>query len=225
VERAGHPNTLGRLALGELLARYLAPLRAHLVLHKRLPPELADDLLQSFVSDRVLEQELVRSAVREKGRFRTFLLVALDRFVSNHFRDSNRKCRSPGPSASLEDAAAAADSSPGPSEEFDLAWAREVILQAAQQMRDSCLASGRSDLWRIFEARVLGPTLHGAQPQSYEELAAQFALPSAHAASNLMITGKRMFARSLRGVVGEYIADESDVEQEIADLRSILSRT
>ncbi|HEV2687165.1 MAG TPA: hypothetical protein VGV35_01385, partial [Bryobacteraceae bacterium] len=63
VERAGHPNTLGRLALGELLARYLAPLRAHLVLHKRLPPEVADDLLQSFISDRVLEQELVRSAV------------------------------------------------------------------------------------------------------------------------------------------------------------------
>jgi len=68
------------------------------------------------------------------------------------------------------------------------------------------------------------PTLQGVEPVSNEQLAIQFSLSSAHGASNLMITGKRMFARSLRGVVGEYIEDDRLIDQEIADLRAILAR-
>ncbi|HSZ58871.1 MAG TPA: hypothetical protein VK797_24745 [Tepidisphaeraceae bacterium] len=224
VERAGQQNTLGRVALGELLTRYLAPLRAHLVLHKRIPPEWAEDLLQSFVSDRVLEQELIASAVREKGRFRTFLLLALDRFVSNALRDGKRQCRSPGQIAPIEHANVAVDPDPTPSDAFEIAWAREVLVQASQRMRNECVDCGRADLWQIFEARVLMPTLQGVEPVSNEQLAIQFSLSSAHGASNLMITGKRMFARSLRGVVGEYIEDDRLIDQEIADLRAILAR-
>jgi len=42
--------------------------------------------------------------------------------------------------------------------------------------------------------------------------------------SNLLITAKRMFARRLRAVVGEYMGEDGEVEQEIADLRAILGR-
>jgi len=223
VQRAGQSNTLGRAALGELLTRYLAPLRAHLVLQKRIAAEKADDLLQSFIADRILERDLLTAADRERGRFRTFLLMTLDRFVSNRLRDENRQCRSPENSVPLDDAAGAFDPAPGPDRAFEIAWARQVLLQAAEQMRDACFDSGRSDVWQVFDSRVLAPTLQGADPASYEELAAQFSLASAHAASNLMITGKRMFARSLKGVVGEYIEDASQIDDEIAELRIILA--
>src|SRR5690242_15128505 len=112
VERAGQPNTFGRVALGELLARYLAPLRAHLLFNRHLSRDSADELLQAFISDRILEQELVGCAAREKGRFRTFLLIALNRFVSNAQRDARRQCRSPRNGASIEDAVNAVDSAP-----------------------------------------------------------------------------------------------------------------
>lgn len=224
VEHAGQSNTVGRVALSDLLMRYLAPLRAHLVLRRRLSAEEAEDLLQSFIMGRVLEHDLVSAASREKGRFRTFLLVALDRFVSNAIRDRKRHCRSPGQAGSLEDAADVADPQPTPSDAFEIAWAREVLLHAAQRMREACIGSGRPDLWRVFEARVLGPTLHGAEPTPYDDLAEELSIPTAHAASNLLVTGKRMFARSLRGVVSEYIDDESHIGQEIDEIRAILAR-
>ena len=58
----------------------------------------------------------------------------------------------------------------------------------------------------------------------YEELVAKFGLRSPSEASNLLITAKRMFARVLREVVRETVADEAEVETEIMELKRILSR-
>jgi hypothetical protein len=38
-----------------------------------------------------------------------------------------------------------------------------------------------------------------------------------------VVTAKRMYARVLRAVIGEY-ADENEIETEIDELKSILSR-
>ena len=224
VERAGGPGTIASDALGRLLTRYMAPLRAHLVLQKRLPPEKADDLLQAFVAEKVLERGLVAGATRGKGRFRTFLLIALDRFVWNQIRNEGRKRRSPDNLVPLEEAAGLIDDAPQPSEAFDLAWARQVLANAAQQMQEQCRRSGRLDVWRVFEARVLTPTLHGGPPVHYDVLVSELGFGSADAASNLVITAKRMFARSLEGVIGEYMGEDGEIEQEIAELRQALAR-
>ena len=225
VERAGEQGSSGADALGQLLTRYLSPLRAHLVLQKRLPPQQVDDLLQGFISDKVLDRDLVGGAVREKGRFRTFLLVALDRYVSDQARSASRKRRSPDGQVSLQEAPDAADPTPSPSGVFEAAWARQVLANAAQLMREECDASGRPDVWAVFEGRVLYPTLEGAQPVPYSQLVERLSLASVDAASNLLITAKRMFARRLRAVVGEYMGEDGEVEQEIADLRAILGRS
>src|SRR5687768_6670248 len=70
VESAGSASDAERrAALGGLLARYLAPMRAYLIVSKRVAPDRADDLLQAFVADKVLEQGLLRRAERGRGRF------------------------------------------------------------------------------------------------------------------------------------------------------------
>ena len=81
--------------LNDLLQRYLPALRAHLVYGKRLQPDVADDLLQSFVADKVVEQGLVASADREKGKFRTFLLAALSRYHVSQIRKAKAQKRAP----------------------------------------------------------------------------------------------------------------------------------
>ena len=81
-----------------------------------------------------------------------------------------------------------------------------------------------ADVWGVFECRLLAPMLDGAEPMPYEALVERFALRSPAQASNVLITGKRMFERALRAVVGEYAADEAEVDEEIAELRQILSR-
>jgi RNA polymerase sigma-70 factor (ECF subfamily) len=195
------------------------------VRRRYIPAQQADDLLQAFLAEKVLERNLVGGAAREKGRFRTFLLVALDRFVSNRLRDEQRLKRSPAQGyAAMDDAVHAPAPGPTPSGVFEIEWARQVLGQAAQRMRDECTASGREDVWGVFEGRVLAPTLEGAEPVPYEQLVARFALADADAASNLLVTAKRTFARSLRGVVGEYMGEGGEVEQEIAELRVILAR-
>ena len=43
-------------------------------------------------------------------------------------------------------------------------------------------------------------------------------------ASNVLITAKRTFVRVLRGLVGEYEQDETQIDAEIADLQKVLAR-
>src|SRR5882762_2956273 len=63
VGRAGHiTGTRRREALGTLLRRYMPALRAHLVLAKRISPDHADDLVQGFVTDKMIEQNLLGKA-------------------------------------------------------------------------------------------------------------------------------------------------------------------
>jgi hypothetical protein len=106
---------------------------------------------------------------------------------------------------------------------FDIAWARGVIDQAVTQMRAECEKSGRTDVWSVFEYRILEPTLEGSEPLSYQQLVERFGFRSPSEASNILVTAKRMYARTLRGVVGQYACDDGEVESEIAELRKILA--
>jgi hypothetical protein len=48
-----------------------------------------------------------------------------------------------------------------------------------------------------------------------------FATPSQ--ATNILVTGNRMFLRALKSVVGRYAKDGQAVEEELLDLQRILS--
>jgi RNA polymerase sigma-70 factor (ECF subfamily) len=226
VARAGQdPAEAKRQALGELLTRYLPALRAHLIYGKRLSPEDADDLLQEFVAGKILEKELLGRADAQRGKFRTFLLTALDRFLIDRFREESARKRSPGEGRlmALGDEAGQLQASPQ-SNAFDLAWARNVIEQTVRLMRTECETSGRQDVWGVFECRLLEPMLNAAEPVEYEELVRRFGLQSPSQASNLLMTAKRTFARALRAVVGEYARESDEIETEIRELMEVLAR-
>ena len=88
VERAGRDGGAAtKDALAALLRQYLPALRSHLVVHKRISSHDADDLLQGFLAGKVIERDLVGQADRSRGKFRTFLLTALDRYVLNENRN------------------------------------------------------------------------------------------------------------------------------------------
>jgi DNA-directed RNA polymerase specialized sigma24 family protein len=81
---AGRSHTTGaRAALDELCQLYWYPLYAY-VRRRGSSPEDAEDLTQEFFRT-LLEKEYLKAADREKGRFRTFLLVALQRFLANEW--------------------------------------------------------------------------------------------------------------------------------------------
>src|SRR5690349_8799013 len=87
VERAGHlDGDAGREALAGLLKQYLPALRSHLIYGRRLDSHTADDVLQGFTTDKVLEQDLIQRAQKSRGRFRNFLLVSLNNYLLNYWR-------------------------------------------------------------------------------------------------------------------------------------------
>jgi len=225
VERAGHEGQCQREALGQLLARYLPALVAHLVFRRGFHPEVADDMVQEFITGKIVEKDLIARADQELGKFRTFLLTALDRFLVDSIRARQAKKRMPdgGRLVSIGDRADRLQGEAGPSEAFDVAWARGVLEEALGRMQQQCESSGRPEVWGIFECRVLEPVLSGAEPAGYDELVERFGLQSPSQASNVLITAKRMYARTLRSVVGEYAYDDGEIESEIEELREVLA--
>jgi len=213
--------------LAELLRLYLPALRAHLLTSRPKDPHRADDLLQAFLADKVLDENVLRHADPARGKFRTFLLTVLDRFVIDQARkDAAQKRSAAGPVQAFDDQAdqVPAPSSGEPPDAFDRSWATQVLQEVMRRMREECHATGRAYLWDVFQARVVLPITEGAAAPSHEELARRHGLASASQASNALGTAKRMFARLFRGVVAEYAADEAEVESEIRDLWDIFSR-
>ena len=223
IAAGGDSALMRREALGALLRDYLVPLRHYLVRRRRLSPHDADDLLQGFVSEKVLRDELVPRARRNRGRFRTFILTALNQFLAGQARHAGRKKRRLFGGTSLDAVPEPPDASADPAEAFEVTWARGVLDLAQGRMRAECESSARADLWAVFEARVLRPTLENVEPTPYDQLAASLSLASADEVYPLLTTAKRMFARNLRAVLAEYARDEAEVDEEIAALRAVLA--
>ena len=218
---AGHAaEEQRRAALDELLRRYLPALRAHLLIARVAPPGQADDLLQGFLADKVVAQDLIAKVRRDRGRFRTFVAVALDRYVIDQLRRQRSTLRSPAGEAAVVplDDNDPVDPSPSHHQAFNIAWAAEVVAEARRRMQSECEASGRSDVWAVFAGRVVGPALEGAEPTPYSQLARRLMLDSEAQAANLLITAKRAFSRAIRSVVADYVGDERLVDEEVSAL-------
>lgn len=227
VARATHVrSSVRRRTLEALLRQYLPALRAYLMARRRLGPHEADDLLQGFLASKVLEQQILRRADPARGKFRTFLMTALERYAVSEYRRESAAKRSPGaapaPLGALPEAEHPA--SREAADLFDVAWAKQAVEVAVGRMRRECEAGGRTDLWGVFKARVLDPALHGEEPAPYERLVPALGLDSPAKAANLLATAKRMFARNLREVAAEYADDEADAEEELRRLRAVLAQ-
>jgi DNA-directed RNA polymerase specialized sigma24 family protein len=218
VGRAGATDvSAAREALASLLRRYLPAMKVHLTRKRRLGDDEADELLQDFVADKVLDRRFVAAADARRGRFRSFLLTSLDHFLVDRVR-----ARRPAPSPLADDGDEAA--AHAPADPFDVAWAREVIHETLRRMEEACRGGGRADVWAMFEWRVVGPTLLDRPAPPYDALVASLGFATPTQASNCLVTAKRMFARTLRAVVTEYAGEAANVEAELRDLTQILSR-
>jgi RNA polymerase sigma-70 factor (ECF subfamily) len=211
-------------ALAEVLRLYMPALRAHLRGPMGIARERAEDLLQGFLADKVLEQNVIAAADPGRGKFRTFLLTALERFVIDTHRYESAAKRKPA-ARMLDVDLFEQHVAPGhtPSEAFDRAWAGEVLGEVTRRMRAECESTGRPHLWGIFESRMLAPLIDGAEPPSHEQLARDWKLGAADKSANALGTAKKMFTRTFRAVVAEYAADEDEVDAEILELWEIFS--
>lgn len=225
VSQARETDTSIRVAaLNVLLGTYRPVLLRYLVGVWRLKPEQAEDLLQSFLAERILEKRLLAKADRTRGRFRSFLLKCLTNYAKSSFRKNQALKRGPDTRlmVNVDDFA---ESIPGEQErhlEFDAVWARQVLDLAIARMKIDCETTGRRDVLVMFQRRMLEPIYSNAEPASYESLVAELSLQSPAQAMNLLMTAKRKFRNMLIETIRETVADDADIELEIKELQRAL---
>jgi RNA polymerase sigma-70 factor (ECF subfamily) len=190
-----------------------------------LSGDSADDLIQGFVADTVIEQNLLGRAEQGRGRFRSFLLAAIDHYVVGQFRRERAQKRRPARAMlDIADQPNVSSADAEPSWQFTLVWAREVVEEAKRRTEAHCKEVDRPDLWLVFTERVVRPAAENTVPPPHERIAGDLNLGGSKAAANLLVTSKRLFARMLRVVVAEYVADEREIDEEIEDLMRALAR-
>jgi RNA polymerase sigma-70 factor (ECF subfamily) len=212
--------------LERLLAAYWSPVYAYLR-RQGQSPEDAADLTQGFLGDIVLKRDLIGQADPDRGRFRSYLLAALKNFViDEHRRQSGRGDSRPisfvpdDPDA-LEAAEPSETDDPGRA--FDCQWATTVLGIVLERLREACEREGLGPHWTVFDGRVLGPIRHGRTPVSVEELVRSLGARDRDEIYSMQNSIKRKFRTVLRRVVAKTVDDPADADDEIAELRKILS--
>lgn len=222
--------------LTQMIQDYGPPLQAFVCSKFQLQPTEAEDLVQEFLLQKLLQpspeknlmvQYFERKQAVPRLRFRDYLRVAL----RNNVIDKLRRARLPvrGFDGEQLEEIAATDSDAW-KQDFDATWASNIIRIAMERLREECEARGQPDVWFVFRERVLVPLETGKPVPSYDELCRQGEWKTAKIAANRYQTAVRKFNRALREVIRDYLsADQlaptrTLVEEELRDLRQCLRR-
>jgi hypothetical protein len=76
----------------------------------------------------------------------------------------------------------------------------------------------------MFRIRLIDPVLNDAPQTPYEELIERFGIKSPTDASNLLLSGKRIFKMHLAKVIKEYAEQDAATAAEIQELENFVSR-
>jgi len=220
----GDAATDARAALETLCRAYWYPLYAYLRRMGQAPHD-AEDLTQEFFA-RLLEKDWLLAADPEKGRFRTFLLVALKRFIAKEWRRATAQKRGGAqPHLPLDTtdaerryagepvAALAAD------DIYERRWAMTMLDQALERLSAEFAQAGKA---AEFDGLKRWLTADRGQIP-YGELAAE--LGSSEGAVRVAVHRlRKRFRQLFREAIAGTVAEGEQVEEELRHLVAVLSR-
>ncbi|MBN1506674.1 MAG: sigma-70 family RNA polymerase sigma factor [Sedimentisphaerales bacterium] len=212
--------------IGLLLQSYWKPVYCYLRRRGR-DNEEAKDLTQDFFHEVVLNRHLVGRVEKDKGRFRTFLLHALNQYLANRDRDARAQKRIPreklvsldvaelpGLPASLADAAAEAS--------YDYAWLSVLLERVVADVKEACRQQGLETHWALFQERVVEPILNDRAARPLAELCQTYGIEDTKTASNMIVTVKRRFRSALLEHIRNTVVSAEQVGEEVAYLLQFL---
>ncbi len=224
VMRAGGNSTVeGAAALERLCRQYWQPLYCF-VRRRGYGEHDAQDLTQGFF-ERLLEKGLIGAADRERGRFRTFLLAALENYLANEWTKANRQKRGGGQTlVSLEHVAGAEATYQGlpreelsPDQLFERRWVQSVIEVVLRRLREELDARGGPGRFDVLKQFLFGDR----GEVSYAAVAEGLGMSEPAVKSAIYRLRQRygeIFVEEIRNTV----ADPADVDGEIRHLLSVL---
>jgi RNA polymerase sigma factor (sigma-70 family) len=223
VQTAGRSDTTrARQALGELCQAYWYPLYAY-VRRRGHAPQDAEDLTQGFF-ERLLALNSIADVSREKGKFRAFLLAAMNNYMAVQRERASAQKRDVNRTISL-DAEAAEDryrhepvDERSPEVLFERQWAMTLLETVVQRLREEYEATGRGTLF--MELRFTIALDRTAMP--YGEIAGRLAL-SEEAVRVAVHRLRKRYRQALREEIAQTVSSEAEIAGELEYLRRVLS--
>ena len=219
-EDAAHAS----VALEHLCRAYWPPLYGYV---RRLGHDTHDaqDLTQEFFA-RLLSKEWLHAADRDKGRFRTFLLVAMKRFLANEWDRARAHKRGAGqPALHLDTAIIESQCATGNAgalsadHVYERRWALTLLEQVMARLRAEYSAAGR-----LTDYDILKPCLTAARGDlPYDDLAKALGVEPASARSSVHRLRKR-FRNVFREEVAGTVSNPADVDDEMRAVIAALGR-
>jgi RNA polymerase sigma factor (sigma-70 family) len=215
-------STRSRAALETFCQAYWYPLYAFV---RRLghSPHDAEDLVQGFFSQ-CLEKRYLEAADRSKGRFRSFLLLALKRFLANEWDKARaRKRGGSAPPISLdaltaEQRYALEPSDPlSPDRLFERRWALTLLENVLNRLAAEQAAAGRAEAFAMLKDCLTG----SGRDTPYAELAARLGA-SEEAVKVAVHRLRRRYRELLEAEIAQTVASPEAVVEERRYLISVL---
>jgi RNA polymerase sigma-70 factor (ECF subfamily) len=214
--RSSSPEASSALAM--LCKTYWYPLYAF-VRRKGADPHDAQDLTQEFFAW-LLARRNLRAADRQRGKFRTFLLAALQNFLANQWRKGRAQKRGGGHSPLPLDFRSGEERYiREPVHEltaekvFERRWALTLLDEAVSKLRMEYASAGKEDLFQALKG-VLG----GESPTApYSETAPQLGV-SEGALKTAAHRLRRRCRELLRAEIAQTVTGPDEIDEELREL-------
>lgn len=185
----------------------------------------AQDLTQEFFA-RLIGKDWLKSVRPENGRFRTYLLAAVDHLMANHWRDARAAKRGGGQAiVSLDETQAGGErfarepaSDGSLDRRFDKTWAAIVLNQALARLQQEFAVRGKAaqfEDWKVFLAREAATT-------DCEASARRLGM-STGAVTVAVHRMRERYGDMLRATVAETVSNAADVDEELRYLFALLN--
>lgn len=216
LQARGEPAA-ARAALETLCRMYRPPVLAYVRSHV-FARDSAEDLTQAFFA-RFLEQAWYADADPGRGRFRSFLLTALKRFLIDADAEARTLKRGGGfRFEALDDEAThAASAGDTPEHVFQREWAKAVLAAAFARLRVEAQRADKLPMFERLSEFLAEPPDEADYARAAEEL---------HLRRNTLAVAVHRLRHRLRELVREELAettaDHADMDTELHALREAL---
>jgi len=187
-------------------------------------------LTQSFFHEVVLNRHLVERADSSKGRFRSFLLHALEQFLISQKRKETAKKQI------LKEKLVPFDITDlpvlpqdilkgNPEDCFVYAWKSVLVDRTLSEVRAECRDRGLEVHWNVFRDRVVRPLIEGKSPPSNKDISSLYGIENEATVSNMLVTVKRRFKTALKRQLRTTVLSEDDINPELQEILKLFGKS
>jgi RNA polymerase sigma-70 factor (ECF subfamily) len=220
VQAAGKSEPGGSDAFADLCADYWLPVFTYLR-RRGISEADAKDLTQGFFLH-LLEHRTARRADAQRGKFRSFLLGALQNYLANQTERDHRQKRGgdceivslDDPSRAFMDPGCASTAE----QVYEESWAQEIMHRALTRLREKFARENRAELFDGLEGFL---DLTG-ENSALDEAGAALHL-NAGALRTAVSRLRKQFGEQVRLEIARTVSAPHEIEEEFRHLRSVLT--